>query len=53
LPCPEFENPIEYPFAGEGAAALGYAGRQKTLDALRKYDEHVSAGEPILQCAPT
>jgi hypothetical protein len=43
---PRFENPIEYPFAGEAAAALGYAGRQlqKTLDALRKYDSHVSAG---------
>jgi hypothetical protein len=43
---PRFENPIEYPFAGEAAAALGHAGRQlqKALDALRKYDSHVSAG---------
>ena len=43
---PRFENPVEYPFAAEAAAALGYAGRQlkKALDALRKYDSHVSAG---------
>jgi hypothetical protein len=43
---PRFENPIEYPFAAEAAAAIGHAGRQlgKALDALRSYDSHVSAG---------
>jgi hypothetical protein len=37
---PRFEHPIEYPFAAEAAAALGYAGRKlrKTLDALRDFD---------------
>ena len=33
---PRFNLPIEYPFAAEAAAALGYAGRKlgKALDAL-------------------
>ena len=33
---PRFKLPIEYPFAAEAAAALGYAGRKlgKALDAL-------------------
>jgi hypothetical protein len=50
---PRFENPIEYPFAAEAAAALGHSGRQlqKALDALRKYDSQVSAGN--LQADPT
>jgi hypothetical protein len=36
---PRFENPLEYQFAAEAAAALGHAGRQlrKALDALNKY----------------
>lgn len=44
---PRCENPVEYPFAAEAAAALGHAGRQlkKALDALRRYDSHVSAGQ--------
>jgi hypothetical protein len=43
---PRFENPIEYPFVAEAAAALGHSGRQlkKALDALRKYDSDVGAG---------
>lgn len=38
---PRFEDPMEYPFAAEAAAALGYAGRKlrKTLDALRDFDQ--------------
>jgi hypothetical protein len=40
---PRFENPLEYQFAGEAAASLGYAGRQlrKAIDALLKHDADV------------
>ena len=40
---PRFENPIEYQFAGEAAAALGHGGRKlrQALDALRKFDADV------------
>ena len=43
---PRFDNPIEYPFAGEAALALGHAGRQlrKALDALGRYDAAVAQG---------
>ena len=41
---PRFENPIEYPFAAEAAAALGYSGRKlrKALDALLKHDQAIA-----------
>ena len=37
---PRFENPGDYLFAAEAAAALGHSGRKlrKTLDALLQYD---------------
>lgn len=42
---PRFDNPIEYLFAAEAAAAFGLAGRKlkKTLDVLRQYDSAVAA----------
>jgi len=42
---PRFENPLEYQFAGEAAAAFGHAGRQlrKALDALHGYDAEVTS----------
>ena len=47
LSVPRFDNPIEYPFAAEAAAALGHAGRKlrKTLDSLLKYDREVGSHE--------
>lgn len=44
---PRFDNPIEYQFAGEAAAALGASGRQlrKALDALNKYDADVASNQ--------
>lgn len=42
---PRFENPIDYLFAAEAAAALGYSGRKlrKALDALLEYDRSVAS----------
>jgi hypothetical protein len=42
---PRFDNPIEYQFAAEAAAAFGLAGRKlkRTLDTLRRYDSGVAA----------
>lgn len=42
---PRFENPSDYLFAAEAAAALGQAGRKlrRTLDALHRYDTEVAA----------
>src|SRR5262245_60419526 len=38
---PRFENPTDYLFAAEAAAALGHSGRKlrKALDALIKFDQ--------------
>ena len=38
---PRFENPSDYLFAAEAAAALGHSGRKlrKALDALNRYDQ--------------
>jgi hypothetical protein len=40
---PRFDNPLEYQFAGEAAASLGYAARRlrKALDALLKHDADI------------
>lgn len=42
---PRFDNPIEYLFAAEAAAAFGHSGRKlrKALDALAKYDKAAAA----------
>src|SRR5687767_13782739 len=42
---PRFNLPIEYPFAAEAAAALGYAGKKlgRTLDTLAGYDAAVAS----------
>jgi hypothetical protein len=43
---PRFDNPIEFLFAQEAAASLGFSGRRlrKALDALQKYDSDATAG---------
>ena len=44
-----FENDIEAEFAQEAAASLGLAGRRlrRALDALKKHDADVSAGQRL------
>lgn len=42
---PRFENPTDYPFAAEAAAAFGYSGRKlrTALVALLQYDQSSSS----------
>ena len=42
---PRFENPADYAFTAEAAAAFGYSGRKlrKALEALLKYDPSPSS----------
>jgi hypothetical protein len=46
---PRFENPADYLFAAEAAAAFGYSGRKlrKALDVLLEYDRSSAANRML------